>query len=104
MKIYFLIKFFKYKNAGIKIALSIGIDFTVNNGNYADEDSLHYIKPNELNDYEKAISSCGKIAGSFDYDQIFPAYGFEPIINSLKNKKTSDCFNLNLKKFQIYLG
>ena len=90
--------FIDYKNAGVKIALSIGIDFTIKNGHYADEDSLHYIKPNELNDYEKAISTCGKIVGSFDYDQIFPVYGFGAIINSSKNKKTSDCFNLNFEK------
>ena len=90
--------FIDYKNAGVEIALSIGIDFTVNNGHYADEDSLHYIKPNELNDYEKAISTCGKIVGSFDYDQIFPVYGFGAIINSSKNKKTSDCFNLNFEE------
>lgn len=90
--------FIDYKNAGVKIALSIGIDFTVNNGHYADEDSLHYIKENELNDYEKAISTCGKIVGSFDYDQIFPVYGFGAIINSSKNKKTSDCFNLNFEE------
>ena len=90
--------FIDYKNAGVKIALSIGIDFTIKNGHYADEDSLHYIKPNEPNDYEKAISTCGKIVGSFDYDQIFPVYGFGAIINSSKNKKTSDCFNLNFEK------
>ena len=90
--------FIDYKNAGVKIALSIGIDFTVNNGHYADEDSLHYLKPNELNDYEKAIATCGKIVGEFDYDQIFPVYGFGAIINSSKKKKTSDCFNINFSE------
>ena len=90
--------FIDYKNAGVQIALSIGIDFTGNNGHYGDKNSLHYIKPNELNDYEKAISTCGKIVGSFDFDQIFPVYGFGAIINPSENNETSDCFNLNFKE------
>ena len=90
--------FIDYKNAGVQIALSIGIDFTGNNGHYGDKNSLHYIKSNELNDYEKAISTCGKIVGSFDSDQIFPVYGFGAIINPSENNETSDCFNLNFKE------
>ena len=87
--------FLDYIRAGVKIALSIGIDFTGSNGHPLDEISLHSIKQNVLNDYEKAILSCGNIVAYYDYDQLFPVYGFGAIINSSFDKKVSMCFNLN---------
>ena len=84
-----------YINSGIKIALSIGIDFTSSNGNPFNYGTNHSIRGNNLNDYEKAIYSCGKIVGKYDYDQKFPVYGFGAIINLLNDNIPRMCFNLN---------
>ena len=83
-----------YINSGIKIALSIGIDFTSSNGNPFNYGTLHSIRGNTFNDYEKAIYSCGNIVAKYDYDQIFPVYGFGAIINH-SNNNNPKCFNLN---------
>ena len=74
-----------YINAGVKIGLSIGIDFS---------GSLHSIK-NGPNDYEKAIISCGYTLAYYDYDQLFPVYGFGAKIKGQNDVST--CFNLNFK-------
>ena len=87
-----------YLDAGIKLAISIGIDFTASNGNPLNCGSLHSIHGNFLNDYEKAISSCGVIVGHFDYDQIYPVFGFGAILNSSYSNSTSMCFNLNFSE------
>ncbi len=87
-----------YLDAGIKLAISIGIDFTASNGNPLNYGSLHSIHGNFLNDYEKAISSCGVIVGHFDYDQIYPVFGFGAILNSSYSNATSMCFNLNFSE------
>ena len=86
--------FIDYIISGVKIALSIGIDFTGSSRNPSDPDSPHSI--NGPNDYERAISSCGKIVGNYVYDQLFPVYGFGAIINSSYTREASMCFNLNL--------
>ena len=91
--------FIDYINSGIKIALSIGIDFTHSNGNPFEYGTYHSIRGNNLNDYERAIFSCGKIVGSYDYDQKFPVYGFGAIVNSInRENKLSMCFNLNFSE------
>ena len=64
----------------MNIKLTIGIDFTGSNGHYLDEISYHYIKSG-VNNYEKAISSCGNIVAHYDYDQLFPVFGFGFIVN-----------------------
>ena len=68
--------FVDYLNAGVQIALSIGIDFTTSNGDPFSYDGLHSVKAEILNTYEKAILSCGSIVGFYDYDQLFPVFGF----------------------------
>ena len=83
-----------YINAGVKIGLSIGIDFTGSNGHPSDYGTLHSIK-NGPNDYEKAISSCGYTLAYYDYDQLFPVYGFGAKIKGQND--VSMCFNLNFK-------
>ena len=84
-----------YIKSGIKIALSIGIDFTSSNGNPFNYGTLHSIRGNIYNDYEKAINSCGNIVAKYDYDQKFPVYGFGAVINLLNDNNPSMCFNLN---------
>ena len=86
--------FIDYIKSGVKIALSIGIDFTGSNGHPEDFGSLHSIE--EKNDYERAITACAKIVGYYDDDQKFPIYGFGAIINAPGFKEPSMCFNLNV--------
>jgi hypothetical protein len=86
--------FIDYIKAGVIIALSIGIDFTGSNGHPLDDGTLHSIK-NGPNDYEKAITSCGYIVAYYDYDQLFPVYGFGAKIRDSLNDEVSMCFNLN---------
>jgi len=67
--------FIGYLRSGMNINLTIGIDFTGSNGAYTDPRSLHYLQ-NGMNDYEKAIRSCGDILAYYDDDQLFPVFGF----------------------------
>ena len=89
--------FIDYINAGVIIALSIGIDFTGSNGHPLDDGTLHSIKDGQPNDYERAIISCGYIVAFYDYDQLFPVYGFGAKINGSPKDEVSMCFNLNFK-------
>ena len=84
-----------YLKSGVIIALSIGIDFTGSNGHPLDEGTLHSLKGNKPNDYERAIRYCGDIVAHYDYDQLIPVYGFGAFINGSPSKEASMCFNLN---------
>ena len=68
--------FLDFIDAGIRIGLSIGIDFTGSNGHPLDDGTLHSIKGKKPNDYERAIKACGDIVAYYDYDKLFPVYGF----------------------------
>ena len=67
--------FIGYLRSGMNINLTVGIDFTGSNGAYTDSRSLHYLNAG-MNDYEKAIRSCGDILAYYDEDQLFPVFGF----------------------------
>ena len=84
--------FVDYLKAGVQIGLSIAIDFTGSNGNCKDPRSLHFIGGNQPNQYERAIYACGNIVAYYDYDQLFPCYGFGAKINNTP----TPIFNLNL--------
>ena len=90
--------FLDYIAAGVRIGLSIGIDFTGSNGHPLDKGTLHSIKGKKPNDYERAIKSCGDIVAYYDYDQLFPVYGFGAIVNSSPKKEVSMCFNINFEE------
>ena len=90
--------FLDYITAGIRIGLSIGIDFTGSNGHPLDEGTLHSLKGKKPSDYERAIRGCGDIVAYYDYDQLFPVYGFGAIINASSIKEPSMCFNLNFEE------
>ena len=68
--------FVDYLKAGVQIGLSIAIDFTNSNGSPDNISSLHYINGPEPNQYERAIYTCGNILAYYDYDQLFPCFGF----------------------------
>jgi len=54
------------------------IDFTGSNGDPRIPGTLHYIHQNndQLNDYEKCLTSVGSIIAKYDSNQHFPVYGF----------------------------
>ena len=89
--------FLDFIKAGVRIGLSIGIDFTGSNGHPLDLGTLHSLKGDKPNDYERAIRYCGDILAYYDYDQLFPVYGFGAIVNSSNMKEASMCFNLNFQ-------
>ena len=87
--------FFDYIKNGVQLGLSIGIDFTSSNGQINNPNSLHALIPGRYNDYEQAIRTCGLILAFYDYDQLFPVYGFGAIVNN--NPQVNMCFNINFK-------
>ena len=85
--------FVDYLKAGIEIGLSVAIDFTHSNGYPYEPTSLHYIDSINKNQYERAIYSCGNIVAYYDYDQLFPCFGFGAKINDIPRR----LFNLNFQ-------
>ena len=85
-----ILTFVDYLKAGVQIGLSVAIDFTGSNGNPPDPRSLHFIGGTQ---YKKAIYPCGNIVSYYDYDQMFPCYGFGAKINN----KPTPIFNLSLQ-------
>ena len=86
--------FLDYIKNGVRIKLSIGIDYTESNLVPSDPNSLHYLGDN-MNDYEQAIYACGMICAFYDYNQKFPVYGYGAFING--RPPTNMCFNINFK-------
>ena len=68
--------FLDFLRGGMEINLTIGIDFTGSNGSPTYSNSLHYLAQGSLNNYERAIRSCGDILAVYDADQLFPVYGY----------------------------
>jgi len=96
-------KFLDYLQGGLRLGLIIGVDFTASNGDPYHKQSLHCVTTKELNSYEKAIKSCGDIVAYYDYDHLFPVFGFgAKIVGS--GPVVNHCFNLNFKQDpNIYL-
>jgi len=76
---------------GLQINLIIGIDFTCSNNPTYDPNSLHYLKTETA--YEKAIKACGNIVAFYDYDQLFPVFGYGAILPN--EKLVNHCFPIN---------
>ena len=94
--------FISYLRSGMNINLTIGIDFTGSNGTYTDYRSYHYLN-NGMNDYEKAIRSCGDILAYYDDDQLFPVFGFgflfkNPELNNNLGRGKYDKFNYPINR------
>jgi hypothetical protein len=89
-------RFIDYLRGGLQISLIIGIDFTGSNQYNESGANLHEIKPNKLNGYEKAISSCGNIIGYYDYDQKFPVFGYGATLPG--SSRVDHCFPINFEK------
>ena len=93
-KIFRHYTFIDYIKNGVTIKLTIGIDFTSSNLSPDDPNSLHYLGGG-MNDYELAIRACGTIVAYYDYNQLFPLYGFGAIVNG--ETKPNMCFHVNFQ-------
>ena len=92
------ITFIDYLRKGMQINLDIAIDYTASNNDPQDNPiPLHNTDPRYPNNYERAIESCGSIVAFYDYDQLFPVYGFGGIPISPYNptNQVDHCFNIN---------
>lgn len=70
-------QFLDYIRGGIHLNLICAIDFTGSNGVPTRPDSLHAIFNNgQMNQYQHAINSVGKILLDYDEDKMIPLYGF----------------------------
>ena len=83
------INFLDYIKNGVTIKLTIGIDYTSSNKPPNDTLSLHFLGGN-MNDYEQAIKACGMVVAYYDYNQMFPVYGFGAI---LKGQNKANIYN-----------
>ena len=90
--------FIDYLSRGMQINLDIAIDYTASNNE--NPIPLHNIDGMNKNDYEKAIESCGSILAFYDYDKLYPVYGFGgiPLGQSYSPNMVSHCFNINFQK------
>ena len=94
-------------NVNDNIKLTIDIDFTASNGIFTSNSSNHYLK-NGMNDYVKTIKSYGDILAYYDYDRIFPVFGFSfKLINNeqqfnLNNSLFNYLINCNINNPEIY--
>jgi hypothetical protein len=86
--------FLDYIRGGTQINLTIGIDFTGSNGLPTKPNSLHYIDSSTYNSYEMAIHSCGNIVAYYDYDQLFPVFGFGG--KFCNDNNASHCYPINM--------
>ena len=86
--------FLDYIRGGTQINLTIGIDFTGSNGLPSKPNSLHYINTSTYNLYETAIYSCGNIVAYYDYDQLFPVFGFGG--KFCNDNNVSHCYPINM--------
>lgn len=92
--------FADYVNQGLQMDLIIGIDYTQSNLIQTNPKSLHYLDNdgNQLNDYEKAINTCGNIVSQYDKDQLFPVYGFGAKLKNDNTGKVNHCFPINFNQ------
>ena len=92
--------FIDYLKSGVQINLAIAIDYTGSNGSPTYSSSLHYIKEGYKNDYQRVIEKCGNVVGKYDYDQMFPVWGFGGVPPGESN--VSMCFPLDPQNEEIY--
>jgi len=84
--------FLEYLGGGMQMNLVVAVDWTQSNGDPNLPASLHFNRPNQMNQYEAAIRSIGDILSFYDHDQQFPSFGFG---GKLPNGQVSHCFSLN---------
>ena len=80
-----------YISGGLQISLVVAVDFTGSNGIPSSPQSLHYMNPSGMNQYEQALFAVSSILLNYDSDKQVPLYGFGGKIRG----QTSHCFNMN---------
>lgn len=60
----------------LKLDFMVSVDFTASNGPVHHESSLHYISPNQLNQYEMAIKAVIEICQHYNEEKVYEACGF----------------------------
>ena len=86
---------------GMVINFVIAIDFTLSNGKQSESDSLHYLRKNELTQYEKAITSCIHVynncnrTNTNNNNNVFYVFGFGAKLPT--EIDVNHCFCLNMK-------
>ena len=68
--------FLDYISGGCQINLIAAVDFTASNGNAYDPNSLHFLNPAGMNQYETALNAVGEILLNYDTDKLVPMFGF----------------------------
>jgi Copine/C2 domain len=91
VKEYTLLDFIK---GGCQISLIIAVDFTASNGTPTNPQSLHFMNPNGMNQYEQALYAVSDILLNYSTDKQVPLYGFGGKISGT----TSHCFNMNFNR------
>lgn len=51
--------FVDYLRSGVNIGFTCAIDYTLSNGTQTSPQSLHYIDPNKMNEYQRSLLSVG---------------------------------------------
>jgi len=88
----------EYLRGGVEISFIPCIDYTASNGAPSDRNSLHFMNPRGpniapiYNEYERSIMTIGQIIQEYDYDKMFPVYGFGGMIAGTKS--VNHCFPL----------
>ncbi|XP_025107723.1 copine-8-like [Pomacea canaliculata] len=68
--------FLDYIKGGLQMQFMVAIDFTASNGNPTHPSSLHYIHPQQPNQYVAAIKAIGEIIQDYNSKKMFPVLGF----------------------------
>lgn len=68
--------FIDFLRGGTCFRLMVAIDFTGSNGDPASPRSLHYLRDNSRNEYERAICAVGEILENYDMTRAYPVFGF----------------------------
>lgn len=85
--------FIDYLRQGMRINLTIAIDYTSSNGLIVNNNSLHYLSSETKNEYEQALEKIGRILSEYDDDKKYSVFGFGGEPEWLDS--VSHCFALN---------
>lgn len=86
--------FLEYLRSGIQLNVVCAVDFTGSNGHPLDDGSLHNMKSNSLNPYQKSIMGVCDILLDYDYDKNIPMYGFGAKRTYIGEKSVNHCFSM----------
>ena len=98
LRIQHIASFIEYLKANWTLTLSVGIDLSSSNGAISDPNSYHYLTPDpeQMNQYEKVLTSVGKILEPYSQYKKHALYGFAATPQN--QTKVSHCFYLNGKQ------